>query len=414
MSILQGFSGPQGLVPNVTGTLRQLGQGMQTLRGFGQGLKAEDLAQQAAGGDEQALALLGAYNPDAAQRINDLINSKDQRQAAVEMKTALDAGRMAMGALQADDADKENGIKNFLAAEATRRRMNGQDATQIEEFSKLPVEEQRLRLMRDVATVATAKQVVENAFPGIGGQKNTVQSSYIDDQGNRVVIMRDGSTKVLGKDAGRYTVTGDGNVFDNRLGIYVDPSQRGTGQGRMLTEQERISNEDRRRQREIDAKALESESVAIAKQKAEKYAQMDKDAQVMSYLDEMDRLIDDGVYGGGVIDRIGRMAAGAGVPFNSKKAENTVQLRQMATQLKLMGKPPGMGAMTDREWKILQEAIPDPNSGTPDQIRAGVAEFRRQVKWRMKHAQDKPSQDQQPQASGIDAETDALLKQLGM
>jgi len=74
------------------------------------------------------------------------------------------------------------------------------------------------------------------AFGGLAGGASGVQSTYVDAAGNRVAIMRDGSTRILGQnDAGMsqqtLTVTGpDGRdrqfTFDKRTGGYM-PAQLG-------------------------------------------------------------------------------------------------------------------------------------------------------------------------------------------
>lgn len=78
-----------------------------------------------------------------------------------------------------------------------------------------------------------------------GGGQGRVQSTYVDDQGQRVAIMADGSQKVLGgNDAGmtKRTITINGPdgrprqyTFDNRTGSYV-PADFGGQQPQQLTQ----------------------------------------------------------------------------------------------------------------------------------------------------------------------------------
>lgn len=88
-------------------------------------------------------------------------------------------------------------------------------------------------------TVDQAAQSIVQAYGGAGGGIG-VQSTYVDGEGNRVAIMRDGSTQILGKnDAGvtkqTISITGpDGRpaqyTFDRRTASYVPAGQSMGGQ----------------------------------------------------------------------------------------------------------------------------------------------------------------------------------------
>jgi hypothetical protein len=68
---------------------------------------------------------------------------------------------------------------------------------------------------------------------GIGGGSNGVQSTYIDAQGNRVAIMRDGSTQVLGQNAPQNQIIDTGNGFFgvNKGNLQAAPVMVGGSQG---------------------------------------------------------------------------------------------------------------------------------------------------------------------------------------
>jgi hypothetical protein len=113
---------------------------------------------------------------------------------------------------------------------------------------------------------------------------------------------------------------------------------------------------------------------------------------VLSNIDQMQKLAQKGVYTGGTLDSFGRTMSekgiGAGFAYDQDKANNTVQIRQLTQQLKFGGKPPGMGAMSDSEWAEISRAIPNPDIvGDTDQLLAGLAEARRRITdWQKRNA----------------------------
>lgn len=267
--------------------------------------------------------------------------------------------RIALGIL--GDAPEQNWP---MAIEFARQR--GADLTGLEQYSP------------------QAYAAVQQLASG-GGQSRRIQSTYIDDQGQRVAIYTDGTTEILGR-AGT-----PGRMVDGALVDPITGQARRVGSTETLTPEQIDEQRRARQQEDIDVAALRAEEVEKAKQRAAGFEKMEQNQDILRSLDEMERLVSQGVYTGGIIDRFGRMAAAAGVPFDSQKAQNTVQLRQMTTQLKLMAKPPGMGAMSDGEWAMLQQAIPDPDTGTPAQLLAGIESFRRQIQSRMGGATTAPA-----------------------
>lgn len=218
------------------------------------------------------------------------------------------------------------------------------------------------------------------------GKNNGVQSTFTTQDGKLGYVTRDGRTVVTDQDVQRsYQVRDYGDqpfVFDSKTGAIMPVG----GAAGAATE----SAAERQRQAEIEQERQKALAKEEAKAEAAQGAQARESGQVLGKLDQMEQLVRNGVYGGGILDRAGRMAAGAGVPFDEGKAARTQQLRQLATELKLQAKPPGMGSMSDSEWQILKEAIPNPDAGTPEQILAGIEQFRQTVRSRM----------QQPAQSG--------------
>ncbi len=80
-------------------------------------------------------------------------------------------------------------------------------------------------------TIMQNAQALNQAYGGMGTGASGVQSTYVDDQGQRVAIMRDGSTQILGRSdpgANQQTLTIDVNgtptqvTFDRRTGRYTN------------------------------------------------------------------------------------------------------------------------------------------------------------------------------------------------
>lgn len=219
------------------------------------------------------------------------------------------------------------------------------------------------------------------AVGGINGAAgNTgVQSTFTTQDGKLGYLTRDGRTVITEQPVQRsFQVRDYGDqpfVFDSKTGAIMPVGGEAGGAA--------LSAAERQRQAEVEQARQEAMAKEGAKAEAAQGAQARESSRVLGMLDQMETLVQQGVYGGGILDRAGRIAAGAGVPFDEDRAARTQQLRQMATELKLQAKPPGMGSMSDSEWQILKEAIPNPDAGTPEQILAGIEQFRRTVQSRM-------------------------------
>lgn len=215
------------------------------------------------------------------------------------------------------------------------------------------------------------------ALAGHAGN-NGVQSTFTTKDGRLGYVTRDGRTVVTDQDVQRsYQVRDYGDqpfVFDSKTGA-ISPVSGAAGSAT-------VDAAERQRQAEVEKTRQEALAKEEAKSQVAQGEQARASAQVLGKLDQMEQLVQKGVYGGGILDRAGRLAAGAGVPFDEGRAARTQQLRQLATELKLQAKPTGMGSMSDSEWEILKEAIPNPDAGTPEQILAGIEQFRKTVQAR--------------------------------
>lgn len=83
----------------------------------------------------------------------------------------------------------------------------------------------------DEAAISGVADQILAAYGG-GQQGGAVQSTYVDATGNRVAIMRDGSTQVLGQNAPNNQIidTGNGYVGVNRSSLRANPVTMGGGQ----------------------------------------------------------------------------------------------------------------------------------------------------------------------------------------
>jgi hypothetical protein len=299
--------------------------------------------------------------------------------------------------------EQKQGVTNL---DLLRRALEGQGP--ISEIQDDETANQRYRVAQSILGQAgvdlngmpeavTAAEL--HAVGGINGAAgNTgVQSTFTTDDGKLGLVFRDGRREITDTGVQRsYQARDYGDrpfIFDSKSGQLM-PVGGAAGDAA-------LSAADQQRQAEVQQTRQEAMAKEGAKAEAAQGAQARESSRVLGMLDQMENLVNQGVYGGGILDRAGRMAAGAGVPFDMEKANRTQQLRQMATELKLQAKPPGMGAMSDSEWQILKEAIPNPDAGTPEQILAGIEQFRRTVRSRM-------SSGQQPAATGNTVKWDDL------
>ena len=399
MPTLAGFNGAS-VVPNVTGAIQQGGQAFGAVRQLGRENAADDAAMQAAGGDMDALALLSRLDPNAGQMVGTILQNKDAKAAAELAAQKEKRVREAAMWLQTDPKDRQAALLQM----ATGLRDTGEDFSHLVQFSQMDPQRQEAEARRIIAMGAGIDQVLKPLFRGDSKQQ----------MGAGVVVEIDGqqyfSNPIFNPDGGtsRTNLTPVAGGTPLEVSNSTLEGMQGAGRAQIVSRTTGLSAGGQA-QMDANAAGMREEQVQLARQRAERFGQAQDAAGVLGTLDEMERLVNAGVYGGGLLDRAGRLAANAGVPFDEAKAANTVQLRQMATTLKLMTKPPGMGAMSDSEWKILQESIPNPDSGTPEQILAGIESFRRQLQQRA---------GQPPGQTGgtgvINEETDALLKGLGL
>lgn len=126
-------------------------------------------------------------------------------------------------------------------------------------------------------------------------------------------------------------------------------------------------------------KAKISEIEAKAKIESDKIAAAQTYEDLLPSLDRFESYVNEGIYGGTWGDTLAKGFSRAGIVVDQGKLDRTARAKMIATQLKFMAKPKGMGAMSDSEWAIIRDAIPDPDSATMSEIQAGIDEFKRQL-----------------------------------
>lgn len=291
------------------------------------------------------------------------LSDAEQAQAAQEAKLFLDTLGSDYGQL-----DPQTQQQRWMAARQ-------------QQIQLAPEEEEQIPQQFDPGFLQQIQGLAKQA----GAGRNTgVQSTFTTQDGKLGYVTRDGRTVVTDQGVQRsYQARDYGDrpfIFDSKSGQLI-PVGGAAGDAA-------LSAADQQRQAEVQQTRQEAMAKEGAKAEAAQGAQARESSRVLGMLDQMENLVNQGVYGGGILDRAGRIAAGAGVPFDEERAARTQQLRQMATELKLQAKPPGMGSMSDSEWQILKEAIPNPDAGTPEQIQAGIEQFRRTVRSRMQATQN--------------------------
>lgn len=107
-----------------------------------------------------------------------------------------------------------------------------------------------------------------------------------------------------------------------------------------------------------------------------------KAESTVSVIDEIKTLIPQSYVGGGM-NSISRALTSVGMAPDDEKAQNTAKIQALATQLKFMAKPPGLGAMTDSEWRIITDAIGDPTTGDKGTYAAALDALRYALEGRM-------------------------------
>lgn len=235
----------------------------------------------------------------------------------------------------------------------------------------------------------------------LGNQGNTnVQSTFRTDDGRLGYVTRDGRTVVTDqKVEGKFQARDYGDrpyVFNPRSGTF----ERVVGPDGDAA----VSDADRSRyadaEADIYAARKSAEAVAGVRSEQEQREQSEQAGNTLSMLDEMEAIAtsDEGYYTGNLMDRGVAAMRMAGINLNDERAANTIALKQYATRLKFAAKPPGLGQMTDAEWRIIRDAIPDPATASAEELLAGVRTMRRmiQIKSGRQPQSEARSQDDQP------------------
>jgi len=283
-----------------------------------------------------------------------------------------------------------------------------------EDFDQLPPEQQNQRwaaarqraIEMDPEDAVLPEQFDPNAYRNIaamasmaGAGNTNVQSTFRTDDGRLGYVTRDGRTVVTDqKVEGKFQARDYGDrpyVFNPRSGTF----ERVVGPAGAAA----VSDADRSRyadaEADIYAARKSAEAVAGVRSQQEQREQSEQAGNTLSMLDEMETIAtsDEGYYTGNLMDRGVAAMRMAGINLNDERAANTIALKQYATRLKFAAKPPGLGQMTDAEWRIIRDAIPDPATASAEELLAGVRTMRRliQIKsGRQSQSEARPQDDQ--------------------
>lgn len=306
----------------------------------------------------------------------------DQKINAGAMAGEIDNARTFVAALGPDfeQLDPATQQQQWMAAREKLISMDPSNTDMPEQF-----ESGAYRLARNIAAMAS-------------GNTN-VQSTFRTNDGKLGYVTRDGRTVVTDQHVeGKFQVRNYGDrpyVFNPRSGTF----ERVVGPAGAAA----VSDADRSRYADAEADiyaARESaEAVAGVRSQQEQREQSEKAGNTLSMLDEMEAIAtsDEGYYTGNLMDRGVAAMRMAGINLNDERAANTIALKQYATRLKFAAKPPGLGQMTDAEWRIIRDAIPDPATASVEELLAGVRTMRRMVQiksGRQSQPEARPQDDQ--------------------
>lgn len=218
------------------------------------------------------------------------------------------------------------------------------------------------------------------AVGGMNGAagNNGVQSTFTTNDGKLGYVTRDGRTVVTDQKVQRsYQVRDYGDqpfVFDSKTGAIMPVSGAAGDAAADAAARERQAKVEQERQ---IAQAKEGAKLESAQNAAEQGAQ-----GTLQILDDMEALANKPYYTGSLFDQGEQAVRKAGINIDDDKAANTIALKQYATNLKFAAKPKDMGAMTEGEWQIIRDAIPDPATASPEELRAGIQTMRRMIQIR--------------------------------
>lgn len=171
----------------------------------------QSLAPQIIGGDPQAFSKAAALDPQAATGL--------QQSGEVVIRRARGAAQYLQKALQGGNA---------VEISAARRAIKPYMDT-LRPGQQYPMDMDPAQEAAGIQSFLAETQMYDPSYSMQGG--NGVQSTYVDADGNRIAIMRNGTTQVLGRnDAGsnQQTLSVDINgvptqvTFDRRTGSYIN------------------------------------------------------------------------------------------------------------------------------------------------------------------------------------------------
>lgn len=410
MPTLEGFDG-RSLVPNITGTLRGVGQGLMGVRALGRDMQADQLAEQANAGDVDALAMLGRFDPQAAQHISGILEAKDAQAAAQARGLVENRARLMAGYLQAAEQG-ENMAMNYLVNEAQRRQQAGEPIDDLVQFSQLPGDRRNLMAQRDLLQAQTIEEILKKQFPDPAKETSLIQNL-------RAAGIDPASPE--GQELIRASITKPATQVN--VGSQAPGGGFGADQGKFA--EVLATKQAEQWSKQTDLANSSDENIALAQ--------------------EMVSLLDSGLKTGAIaplragVDKFTQSAFGVSLTgIDPAQAERFEAIsNRLANQLRT----PGEGVMTDKDFEVYKASTA--NLGASPEANAIALEAFRKVQERNKekavemeswisktgsltgfteywnrYMKQKPLFGEAAGAGGggatLDPDTEALLKQLGL
>ena len=185
------------------------------------------------GQEDRRVRTLGQHYQQAAQGDK----AAQQQVYAVDQSAGMQAQKFARETAD-DDMDSVAKAATFYAQTRDPKAyqyMHAKLAT-MPQFAGMPA---NIDSPEDQDGSVKFAQAIAQTYGGRGTEANNVQSRFINDGGEMVALMRDGSTKVVGKaDASNQIIEGEGGFFGvNRRSLQAAPVQLGGGQPQMPQQQ---------------------------------------------------------------------------------------------------------------------------------------------------------------------------------
>ena len=446
MPTLEGFDG-RSLVPNITGTLRGVGQGLMGVRALGRDMQADQLAEQANQGDVDALAMLGRFDPQAAQHIGGILEAKDAKAAAEARGLVENRARLMAGYLQAAEQG-ENMAMNYLVNEAQRRQQAGEPIDDLVQFSQLPGDRRNLMAQRDLLEAATIGDILKPLLGGgpeskfgrvIEGQDESGNPVFfaVNDRGDKRIIpgvrptgRQPQKVQIGGRD---FFVTEDNKLIDPatlQVSIVTEDDRANMrpqgGQAQPRQQPDNILEEEQRRQLDFQRQQaqIEAEKAGASEEAKQKAKALERLPNVQSTAENLRRALSNPDIGSALGAR-GTIEGGVGRLTGSKAGQLRSTVSREVNRLTSDAMESLKGSPSDADLLLIVDQQPRLQDAPEIWIDWYNNDFvpRYNRAFRESYGVDPGlmrigEQGQQPMAgsggAALDPDTEALLKQLGL